>query len=182
MKENLIKLKKAVENYDDMSPILICGEAYTYFRKAWKYKIVHVSTNQEVKDVVDYYSMLTLDKPLVLDDLSNLSTHGINLILKLVEEAKFPIILLASVDNINDILLSRVKTVVKFGKPIESKFLNANDGLGMLENANLQDSNQLTKLKFIASHSPILYSYDFKFPKVSGHMKRKLISIVGRDE
>ena len=49
-----------------------------------------------IKDIVEYYSMLTLSYPLVLEDISNLNTTQVNYLLKLIEESKNPIILLAS--------------------------------------------------------------------------------------
>ena len=109
-------LMDTVNNVFKTSPILLIGEECVLtFSKAWEGKIIEIDKDN-IKDIVEYYSILTLSYPLVLEDISNLNTTQVNYLLKLIEESKNPIILLASYDNINSILLSRIKTVIKFKK------------------------------------------------------------------
>lgn len=145
-----------INNIKKTTPVLIVGEATTLFRKSWSYRINTIESKQDVRDLIEYYSQVTPRIPLVIDDLSYLKDDTLNLLLKLIEDAKFPIILLASYDNVNPILFSRVKTFIKFKQDINSKFMDEAKAMLLLEEANLE--NKLDIIKFMRDNCPNLIS------------------------
>ena len=59
------------------------------------------------------------DKPLVFEDLSLMTPEVQTRLLKFIEEPSSPLIILASMDNISPIILSRCKVVFKVPIPTE---------------------------------------------------------------
>lgn len=150
------KLIQSVNNIKNTSPLLLVGEAYYLFRKNYKGKVLTINS-QNIREIVAYYSTVELDYILVLEDISNLSSLECNYLLKLVEDSKYPIILLASYDNINNILLSRIKTFIKFSNQITSEFLPPNKGLEVIEDKLSSDSAFIDRVRYEAKYSPRLY-------------------------
>ena len=174
-----IDLKKCIENIYNTSPILIIGDARLLFIKAWQYKINRVSNTKDLRELVDYYSTIEDSKPLVIDDLSLIQSSSLKLLLKLVEESKTPVILLSSFDNIDMILLSRIKTFIRFNEPIKSDFLPLSDFYDALSNKDFKDSKQSDKLMFYRDKCPMYLELDF-YIKTSPN-RDKLLSILGGD-
>ena len=83
-------LMDTVNNVFKTYPLLLIGESYLIFKKSYEGKIIEIDKNN-IKDIVEYYSMLTLSYPLVLEDISNLNTTQVNYLLKLIEESRNPI-------------------------------------------------------------------------------------------
>lgn len=67
------------------------------------------------KDVVDFITNHDMpnDKPLVFGDLSFLSGNEQNCLLKFIEEAPVPMIVLASEDNLSPTIMSRFPVIIK---------------------------------------------------------------------
>lgn len=172
---NVKSLVESVNNLRDTSPLLILGEAYYVFRKAWKDKIVSINS-ENVKEIVEYYSSVKLDYPLVLEDLALLSSKNLSHLLKLIEETKSPVILLASFDNINEILLSRIKTIIKFNKPCSCEFKTAEEGLAIIDESLSNDSSYNDILRYQAKYSPMLYYIESSLVNVNN--KRRYINIL----
>lgn len=168
-------LVEVVNNLKETSPILIMGEAYYVFKKAWKDKIIYLD-NENIIDIVSYYSVVKTDYPLVFEDISYLRPQAVNYLLKLVEESKTPLILLASVDNINEILLSRIKSKIKVVKPVSSEFRTPKEGLDIIEESLSKDSAFYDVVRYQAKYSPYLYYLESNLKNVSN--SRKIIEIL----
>jgi hypothetical protein len=121
------------------------------------------------------YLTVTNEK-LVIDDLSLIQQGSLKLLLKLVEESKIPIILLSSFDNIDKILLSRIKTYIRFDEPIKSDFLSLSDFYDVLSNKDFKDSKQSDKLTFYRDKCPMYLELDYYINTSSN--KNKLLSIL----
>lgn len=174
-KEQAIQLVKVVNNIKDTSPLLLVGEAYLVFRKKYNGKIIEV-TKDNVKEIVEYYSSVTLPYPLVLEDISSLSATSVNYLLKLIEEAKYPIILLSSYDNMNNILLSRIKTFMKVNASNTSEFREGKEALDLIADKLDKEMSYKDKLETIGNISPIYYKVN---KEVSGlRNKDKYINIL----
>ena len=174
-----LDLKYAIEHIYDTSPLLIIGEARLLFIKAWKYKINNVSNTKELRDIIDYYSTVQDNKPIVIDDLSLLQENSLKLLLKLVEESKSPIILLGTYDNIDKILLSRIKTYIRFKEPIKSEFLDFKSFYEQLQEKDFSDSRESDKILFYLKKCPKYLSLDYDI-KMSSN-KNKILSILSSE-
>ena len=101
------------------SPILLVGGAMILFKKMTDKYIYKLTNSKEVRDFINRFSGIEYDRPVIVEDIGALNEQSSFLLLKLVEDAKFPIILLSYTDNISEILLSRIKTYIKF--PVDNK-------------------------------------------------------------
>ena len=93
------------------TPILLIGGAMTAFKSLYRGHIHKVNTTDEAREFVTEFSGVEYNNLVVLEDLSNLKRDEV--LLKIIEEAKFPLIMLASQDNIIPTILSRTKYVIK---------------------------------------------------------------------
>lgn len=170
-------LKKTIEDLDNTSPVLIIGDAMTLFLKAWKYKTVSISNVNDLKDAVDYYSMVAPSTPLVIYDLSIIPKDKLSILLKFVEEYKHPLILLGSIDNFDSIILSRIKTFVKFNVSKTScDFLTTREGLKLSDDKLSKDMSNVDKNKFYMKYCPKLYYLDKSLSVYKN--KNKIIDIL----
>lgn len=99
-------------------PVLLVGGAVPLFKKMYKGMIYSLNNSNEIRDFVSRFSGIVYDKTVVVEDIGRLDKQSSFILLKLVEEAKFPIVLLSYKDNISEILQSRIKTYIKF--PLDS--------------------------------------------------------------
>lgn len=74
--------------------------------------IHYISNVEETRELIQELSGISLEKPIVIDDVSLLYRDTI--LLKFIEESNLKLILLASQDNLSTTLLSRIKTIKKF--------------------------------------------------------------------
>ena len=170
-------LKESVENVFDTAPLLIVGDAYKLFRKAWKHKVISVRNAEDVREMVEYYTSVNIDYPLVIEDVALLNANAVNLLLKLVEDASYPVILLSSYDNINGILLSRVKTFIKFtNSPIECAFMKPKDALQVVDEKSGSDTKIIERYKAELKFSPLLYYFEMN--EARGSNKSKILDIL----
>ena len=87
---------KTMKNLKETSPALLMGDAVTVFKKMYSGPIKYVGNAQDVRDLVSYYyEVENLSHPLIIEDLFLLRDGDAFLLLKLVEEAKFQIVLLS---------------------------------------------------------------------------------------
>lgn len=172
-------LKFAIENIYETSPVLIIGEARLLFLRSWKYKVCNITNTKDLRELVDYYSTITDNKPIVIDDLSNIQQNSLKLLLKLVEESKTPIILLGSIDNIDKILLSRIRTFIRFKEDIKSEFLSLYDFAEVLRDKDFSDSKYSDKLKFYRDKCPKYLQLDYDLNTLAN--KNKFLSILAGD-
>lgn len=116
--EQIKVLQNTFSNVKDKSPILLVGGAMILFKRMSNKMIYSLKNTADVRDFISQFSGIRFNKPVIVEDIGRLDEKASFLLLKLVEEAKFPIILLSYKDNISAILQSRVKTYIKF--PIDS--------------------------------------------------------------
>ena len=168
-------LMDTINNIFKTSPVLLIGEECVLtFSKAWEGKIIEIDKDN-IKDIVEYYSMLTLSYPLVIRDISTLNNVQVNYLLKLIEESKNPIILLASYDNINSILLSRIKTVIKFKNSITSELKDDIESIDSIREKLEKDLSYKDKITLIRDISPRYYLLEASLPNKN---KDKYINIL----
>ena len=178
---NKIKLKTAIESYKTSSPILLVDEAFRLFIKTWKYKTVSIADEKDLEEVIGYYQFVEPNTPLVIYDLSILSKKALNRLLKFLEEYKHPIILGASVDNFDNILLSRIKTYIRFSKDsTSSEMLSIGAGIRALDDLEVKDTSSIDRTRKLMKYSPQLYYYEQVIKTKRG--KDKIISILGGGE
>lgn len=174
-KEEAKLLMNTINNIFKTSPVLLIGEECVLtFSKAWEGKIIEIDKDN-IKDIVEYYSMLTLSYPLVIRDISTLNNVQVNYLLKLIEESKNPIILLASYDNINSILLSRIKTVIKFKNSITSELKDDIESIDSIREKLKEDLSYKDKITLIRDISPRYYLLEVS---LSNKNKDKYINIL----
>ena len=167
-------LMDTVNNVFKTSPLLLIGESYLIFKKSYEGKIIEIDKDN-IKDIVEYYSMLTLSYPLVIRDISTLNNVQVNYLLKLLEESKNPIILLASYDNINSILLSRIKTIIKFKSSITSELKDDIESIEAIKEGLEKDLSYKDKISLIRDISPRYYLLKSELPNKN---KDKFINIL----
>ena len=89
------QIKKIVADIDSNTPILFVGKYMQLFKRMYRGDIKYVNNTETVRELVTYYKGISkLDRPLIIEDLSFLDTSASFMLLKLVEECKFPVILL----------------------------------------------------------------------------------------
>jgi hypothetical protein len=163
-----------MKDVTNKTPILLVGGAALIFKRMYKGNIYRLENTEEVKNFISDFYNIEYNKPIVVEDLSLLYRDSI--LLKLVEEIKLPLILLATEDNISVPLQSRIKTYIKY--PIDLDY--GCNYIPILEAQAYIDENELTGKeldKYIAENCPdlaILYK-DMEIRK----NKDKLIQILG---
>ena len=170
----------AVKDIRNASPVLLMGDAVVLFHKMYSGPIKEVEASEDVREIVaDYYKIENLSHPLIIEDLSSLSNSAQFLLLKLVEEAKFPIILLSTYDKVSPIILSRCKRIVKFTMaPVSSEFRSASSGQEEIAAKLSQDSDPMDVLRYERDISPDLYRYEKIMGDISAKEKVSILRIV----
>ena len=159
-------------------PALIVGDAVVDFKKEFNGPIVSVKDIAELKEVIAYYSGISqLDRILVIEDISFLGKDVNTSLLKFVEETKLDLVLLSKFDKMDEVLLSRIKKVVKYYKePTESKFLKCSEGINKLEDALSPDSHYFDRVRHMGKLAPRLLLLD-KTVKIK-RIKNKIMSFI----
>lgn len=157
----LEKVRTTVKSVKTNSPILLMSDAVVLFKKIYSGPIKSVSNSDEVRELVSYYyGVKELSHPLIIEDLSNLSESASFLLLKLVEEATYPIILLSLYDKVSPILLSRCKSVLKFSlTDFSCNFLPAFKGKEAMDEYLSEDSSKMDQIRWMRDNSPMLFYY-----------------------
>ena len=119
-----------------------------------------------------------MDYPVVIGDLSFFDADDLFFLLKFIEETKLKIVLLSKFDNVSPIVLSRMKSVVKYVDNVDAygsteDLLKAREHMEMkiVPNTSLYDKVRLQK-----SLSPILYRNDKQYKRQPN--LQKLLSII----
>lgn len=171
-----------IKNINNKTPLMIVGGAVPMFKRMYKGNIYRITNPNETRDFVSNFTGLTLDKPVVLEDISLLSYGAQFLLLKLVEEAKFPIVLLTLQDRVSPIILSRVKTYIKFPLDFDVKCNNMDIATAqteldrMVEEQKISPSNKEETNKFYAENCPELLYLESTVGYVKN--KRKYIELL----
>lgn len=163
-----------MKDIKDKTPILLIGGASIIFKRMYKGPIQYIENTSDAKELISTYYNIEYNKPLVVEDVSLLYRDSI--LLKLIEEIKIPLILLASEDNLSVPLYSRMKFCIKF--PIDENtgcsFLSIKEAQIQINQDNLTGRDLD---KYLAENCPdlaLLYK-DIEIRK----NKDKLIQILG---
>ncbi len=151
MKEEMYRKLKGIAS---KSPVLLVNKAAILFREGYSKEIYHVENQEELKELVERFTNTPYSGVLVIDDISKI--WDLSVLLKFLEEATFPIILLAYKDTntLSTTILSRIKTYIKYPYDVVSTNLtNAKDALDIWR-VEQDKSNQD---RFYAQESPELY-------------------------
>jgi len=153
------QMEELVNDIEKHTPALLLGDAVKDFIKQYDGKIDRVRNIDDVREIVSYYMNLpNLDRILVIEGLSFLNRRASFMLLKLVEESTLSIILLSRFDNVSEIILSRIKTIIKYKKSkTKSEFLNIESGVDVVREKLSDDSHYYDELKYYSKFSPILY-------------------------
>lgn len=137
-------------------PLLIMGDAVTDFKKSYRGMINSVEDLDGMRELIAYYTSIKgLDRLLVVEDISLFAKNGEGLLLKFVEETPLKLILLARFDKVSNVLLSRVKRVVKYYKePVTSQFMTVSSGVQALESALEPGSHYYDRIRYMGKFSP----------------------------
>lgn len=148
----------------ETSPVLLVGKAVSLFKTMYKDPIRELKNTADVREFMSEYTGKVLSKPVVISDLGYLQKQTAFLLLKLVEEAKFPVILLSTEDKVDSILLSRVKRVVKFpvNEKTDNKLISISDAFNQVYGES--DKKIMDKLSFYAENCPQLYKLESEIP------------------
>lgn len=173
----MTKLDYIYETLKDIkgkTPVLLVGGAMILFKMIYKGNIYKVYNTEDAKELITNFYGIEYNKPIVVEDISLLYRDSI--LLKLVEEIKLPLILLASEDNISIPLQSRVKTYIKYPKDLDFKcnFMSILDSQEWISERELS-SSELDK--FMAEHCPDLAIY-YKMMECRKN-KDKILQIIG---
>lgn len=165
---------ETMKDVTNKTPVLLIGGAMQLYKMMYKGNIYRLENTEDVKEFISNFYGIEYNKPIVIEDISLL--YRDNILLKLIEETKVPLILLASEDNISVPLQSRIKTYIKY--PSDYNF--ECNFIPILEAQQYIDENELSGRaldKYIAENCPKLaLLYDsMKLRK----NKDKLIQIIG---
>lgn len=135
--------------------------------------IINIFNVENTRELIQELSGISLEKPLVIDDISLL--YRSTILLKFIEESKLKLILLASKDNLSSTLLSRIKTIKKYPdesnvsfnlisikdaeKHIKSEELNQDDTINYLATTCPELIVLNKKLRYIKNKDKILDIY-----------------------
>lgn len=143
------------ENY---TPALLMGGYSKEFKAMYNGSILHAYTFDDVREIVETYSGVGRSSLTVIDGVGFLSPVAVRTLLKFIEEATFPIILLSYKDTVPDVILSRMKFVLT--KPV---FEVGNFDFGSLGSCIDYLSNQEEKVHdyerylYYAENCPVAY-------------------------
>lgn len=141
----------------DYCPCLLLGRYSTEFKRRYKGRVHMVNTLSLVRELLNSYSGMPVERYFVMDGIGFLSPTGCNSVLKFIEEFKSPIILLSYYDKILPTIRSRMKFVFK--SPVtEVKSLDYMSMKNCLEDLKEErDLSDMDRLKAYSDKCPILY-------------------------
>ena len=167
-----------MERFSGGYPMLVIGDAVTDFKKNFQGPIVSVKDIAELKEVIAYYSGIDkLDRVLVIEDISFLGTDANTTLLKFVEETRFQLVLLSRFDRVDEVLLSRIRSVEKYYRDAtDSKFMGLLEANQRIEDSLSSDSHYFDKVRYMAKLAPklLLVEKTIKIKRV----KSKILSFV----
>lgn len=169
--EYIYNIMKDVTN---KTPILLVGQAMNIFKEMYKGNIYRLENTEEAKEFISNFYNIEYNKPIIVEDISLL--YRDNILLKLIEEIKLPLILLASEDNISIQLQSRIKTYIKF--PVDNDF--GCSFISILEAQQYINEHELSGKaldKYLAENCPELVELNSRLKLRKN--KDKLIQLIG---
>lgn len=137
-------------------PAMFIGDAVADFKKEFRGYINTVQTLDELREFVSYYNGIEdLDRILVLEDISFLPRGSEGTLLKFVEETSLRLVMLSRFDKVSNIMLSRIKTVIKYyNEEVSSQFLPVSKGYSGIEEMLKESSSYYDKIRYMGKLSP----------------------------
>lgn len=157
------------------SPVLLIGKAVSLFKRMYKDPIRELKNTADVKEFIEEYAGKSFPKPVVISDIGYLQKQAAFLLLKLVEEAKFPVIILSTEDKVDSILLSRIKRIVKF--PLDENTNNKMMDISLAYNEVYEEKKVMNKMKYYAENCPQMYKLENDVPY--SKYRNSVIEILG---
>lgn len=178
-KEELKQFVREMAQKDSRKlPALIIGDGVRDFLRFYKWPIKMINTREEMIELVSYFTGVSkLDYPLVIGDLSFYRPDDVFFLLKFIEESKLNIILLSKFDNISPIVLSRIKTVIKYNSFEEvGSSEDMQKAREFVESKTVENTSEFDKVRLQRSVNASLYMNDRRFPFSAN--RSKLVSIL----
>ena len=164
-------------NIREKSPVLLIELAATLFREEYSKEVYTINNQEELRSLIETFSNTPYDGLLVIEDISKV--YDLSVLLKFLEETKTPVILLAYRDgnNINNTILSRIKTLVKFPYGnANSNLISAREGLDLWKVEQTRQDQD----RFYASESPELYYLKTRTGKYV--CNTKIVELLSKEE
>ena len=139
---------------------ILIGEAAKLFKAIFAGNILSINTAEDVRDFLDNYSKES-DEVLVFEDISLMNPQVQTYLLKYLEKNFRPLVVLASIDNLSPILLSRFNKKVKLPEDIKSDFTSL-DAFLEEHSQDLKSNYVLPELKEESLLYCPEYYYNFK--------------------
>lgn len=164
------------EHIQETCPALLVGKAVSLFKKMYQGSIQELKNTDDVRDFISAYTGISSSKPVVISDIGYLNKQTTFLLLKLIEEAKFPAIILSTDDKVDSIIMSRIKTFIKF--PVDEK---TNNNLVPISDAYNhvygEEKTIIDKTTYYAENCPLLYKLENDIP--FNKYRNSMIEILG---
>lgn len=148
------ELQKKLSNIKDKSPVLLLNTASNIFKSNFSGKVYIINNDIEAISFIENYDF-NINRLTVVEIKYCISD---NILDKILDRVKFPIIVLAE-DTNNIALLFRFKTIVKFSEIAKSNLTGANKAQTIFK--TVEDKSNIAK--FYSYESPELYYYKMKF-------------------
>ena len=148
------ELQKKLSNIKDKSPVLLLNTASNIFKSNFSGKVYIINNDIEAMSFIENYDF-SINRLTVVEIKYCISD---NILDKILDRVKFPIIVLAE-DTNNISLLFRFKTVVKFSEIAKSSLTGASKAQTIFK--TVEDKSNIAK--FYSHESPELYYYKMKF-------------------
>lgn len=162
---------------------LLVGEAASIFKSIFKGNIVSINTAEDIRDFLDNYS-IEAEEPLVFEDVSLMSTQVRPYLLKYLEKDFRPLVVLASIDNLSPIFLSRFNKIIKIPQDFKMDFTSLKSFLEEHEQ-DLKSNYVLPELKEESVQYCPKYYYNFKRLSIAKHENKnrnQLIKYIGGED
>lgn len=165
------------DKIQETCPVLLVGKAVSLFKQMYKEPIRELKNTDDVRDFISEYTGIKSSKPVVISDIGYLQKQTAFLLLKLVEEAQFPTIILSTEDKVDSILLSRVKNVIKFpiDENTDNKLIPLSDAFNQVYGES--EKKVMNKIQFYSENCPTLYKLESDIPY--NKYRNSMIEILG---
>lgn len=174
--------KKELKNFlkkKEVYPSILIGEYVNLFKQIYKGTILKAYSTENIRYILQEFEGLTKVRSglLVLEGVGSLPEIGQNSLLKFIEESPIPILLLSYNDKIPQVILSRMKFVLKKYKSLKSlSFISIKSALDTIQEKG--DIKGYEKMQFMAENCPQLYFLEESAGNKHDYMNKKLLSIL----
>lgn len=123
---------------------IVIGPAVEVFKSIYKDPYETITTAEELRTFLAKWNV-PYDKPIVFEDISLMTPSVQAALLKFIEEPPAPLIILASLDNVNSIILSRCKNIVKIPSEVPTPTLKLSEFIERKDKEELPEDLNITE-------------------------------------